>query len=150
MWWHVIRPVKLDHVLLQGREAKNILDLKVLHLAIFTLGVNHVSIPITIHSTDETIMLEGGIIKVSQHGIFGRVIHRQIMIRSSERLSLFLMAIHATGTPDKTPFNALWQGRPIIGKDPTAQYQENHPRNERGALETKRRLTDQESLRGQR
>ena len=69
---HVSRSIELDHVLLQRRPAEDVLDLKVLHLAGRSLGVNHEPIAVAIHATGDSIMLERGVVEVAQHRLFGR------------------------------------------------------------------------------
>ena len=81
-----------------GFETEDVLHLEVFHLSRFAFGVDHESVTVAKHPTDHAIVLEGGVIEITQHRLLSRHVHRQVVIRPRKGMSLFLMAVDASGS----------------------------------------------------
>ena len=101
---------KLNQVLLQGYDTKGIFDFKILHAAICSVGINPEFAVFGKEPGDNAICCEFGIVKVTEHGVFGGMLHRQIMMRTLPTLLLFGMAGKTTFAAGKFVLSSICTG----------------------------------------
>ena len=122
---------KLDHILLQRVETKNVLHLEISQLSIGPLRVDHVTVPIAKHPRSDTLIGKAGILKIAEHRFTGGSIHRSIVRRAVPAIERLLMTFRARCAANVRGRCIEWHGYQIIDQNADDAKEHNRQQNQK-------------------
>ena len=114
-----------DQVLLQRFDAEGVGHLELASLAVRPFGLDQEEPVAAEEARRHAFVLEDGVAEVAQHGLVGRRLHRQIVMRAAPSLELTRVALSAARATDEIRRGNL--GRRLVA---AARAQEGYGRDE--------------------
>ena len=111
---------KFDQILLEGKNAEGVFDLELGELPVRPVGLDHELAVAAEEARLDPVMVESRAGKVTQHRLFRRMVHGELVVRAAPEFCLVLMAGGAGLAADIACFGRSRGGGAGLRRDPCA------------------------------